>query len=472
MSIGAAVASEAELEAQVEARTQRYGQQLLAQVQYRRAGWRETAEDQLFDLLAGDGRLRTQVLRLVDVMPSLAAGRDDGRLLELAREFLGPVADALPAPLALPLKLGLAGAVPAPWFARLARTAVQQMGRRFIVPSGRRGTWEVLRRLRAEGRMATFDVVGEAVVGERQAAAYVDRYLDMIEALGRDPDAGRDSPGGVRRLQISLKLSALTAHFDPVDPQGTQRRLQEPLERILDAARRAGVAVTWDVEQYAFRDLTWWLFQEQFGPGRPFGTWDGAGLAVQAYLVDSEPFVQQVVAFARRRGVPFQVRLVKGAYWDYETIVAVAAHWPVPVFQEKWQTDAQYERLTHTLLAAWPSLNTALGSHNVRSLAHGAAVADALGLDPEVVEYQTLYGMEPAISGALPAMGWLARDYVPSGDLLGGMAYLVRRLLENTSQVGFLRQSRADLDPEALLAPPAGRSSQPPASGPPVPCSE
>ena len=304
------------------------------------------------------------------------------------------------------------------------------------------------------------------MVGGAQAEAYAARYLDLVGALARDADAGLASPGGVPRLQVSLKLSALTPRFDPADPPGTLRRLRRPLERILDAARRGGVAVTWDVEQYALRDLTWWLFQEVFRPQGPFGDWEGAGIVAQAYLRDAPAFVDGLLDFARRRGAPFQVRLVKGAYWDYETVVSGAARWPSPVCTEKWQTDAQYEALTRTLLGAWPDLHTAVASHNVRSLAHAAAVAEAVGLGPEAVEYQTLYGMDPAVSGALREMGWVARDYVPSGDLLGGMAYLVRRLLENTSQVGFLRQSRIDLDPDVLLAPPRPAPASAPASAP------
>jgi RHH-type proline utilization regulon transcriptional repressor/proline dehydrogenase/delta 1-pyrroline-5-carboxylate dehydrogenase len=464
-------------DAEVERRTQALGRRLLERAQRRRTSWVDGAEDRVLVLLSENDRLRTRALRLVDVLPGLAPGRDDALLLELARELLGPLVGAgaraerggreLPAAVALPLQAALSGALPAGVFAGLARGAVARIGRRFIVPAGEEG--DVLRDLRAAGRLATFDVLGEAVVGERQAAAYAARYRDLVDALAGDADAGHDSPGGVRRLQVSLKLSALTPRFDPADPPGTLRRIREPLEAILDGARRAGVAVTWDVEQYALRDLTWWLFQEVFRPGGPFGDWDGAGIVAQAYLRDAPAFVAAAVAFARRRGVPFQVRLVKGAYWDYETVVAGANHWPAPVYAEKWRTDAGYEALTRTLLGAWPDVRAAVASHNVRSLVHAAAVAESLGLAPAAVEYQTLYGMDPAISGALPDMGWVARDYVPSGDLLGGMAYLVRRLLENTSQVGFLRQSRIDLDAGALLAPPAPPARDGPAPDAPPP---
>ena len=443
----------------LEQRTQAYGRRLLERLQRKRDTWTEGAESRALALLSENDRLRTRALRLVDVLPGLVPERDDALLLDLARELLGPVSRDLPPAVSLPLRAALSGALPPPVFAGLARSAVSRIGRRFIVPAGEEG--RALRELRASGRLATFDVLGEAVVGGAQAEAYAARYLDLVGALARDADAGLASPGGVPRLQVSLKLSALTPRFDPADPPGTLRRLRRPLERILDAARRGGVAVTWDVEQYALRDLTWWLFQEVFRPQGPFGDWEGAGIVAQAYLRDAPAFVDGLLDFARRRGAPFQVRLVKGAYWDYETVVSGAARWPSPVCTEKWQTDAQYEALTRTLLGAWPDVHTAVASHNVRSLAHAAAVAEAVGLGPEAVEYQTLYGMDPAVSGALREMGWVARDYVPSGDLLGGMAYLVRRLLENTSQVGFLRQSRIDLDPDVLLAPPRPAPASP-----------
>ena len=349
--------------AAVERRTQILGRRLLERLQRRRTSWADGVEGRVLQLLSENDRLRTRALRLVDVLPGLTPGRDDALLLDLARELLGPLVGPeareehggrdLPAAVALPLQAALSGAVPAGAFAGLARGAVSRIGRRFIVPAGEEG--RVLHDLRAAGRLATFDVLGEAVVGERQAAAYAARYRDLVAALARDADAGRDSPGGVRRLQVSLKLSALTPRFDPADPRGTLRRIREPLEAILDGARRAGVAVTWDLEQYALRDLTWWLFQEVFRPGGPFGEWDGAGIVAQAYLRDAPAFVGEAVAFARRRGVPFQVRLVKGAYWDYETVVAGANRWPAPVFAQKWQTDARYEALTRTLLGAWPA---------------------------------------------------------------------------------------------------------------------
>ena len=143
------------------------------------------------------------------------------------------------------------------------------------------------------------------------------------------------------------------------------------------------------------------------------------------------------------RGTPITIRLVKGAYWDYEVLSARRLGWPEPVYLEKWQSDASFERCTRFLLRHHDRLRPAFGSHNVRSLAHAIAAAEAMGLPPSAYELQTLYGMGDAIQGALVDRGHRVRVYTPYGALLPGMAYLVRRLLENTSNESFLKLSSA-----------------------------
>ena len=107
----------------------------------------------------------------------------------------------------------------------------------------------------------------------------------------------------------------------------------------------------------------------------------------------------------------------------------------------------------------------AFGSHNVRSIAHAQAVADELGIDRSRFEFQLLYGMAGPIKRALVEMGYRVREYCPVGELLPGMAYLVRRLLENTSNEGFLRAKFSEnvpakellRDPKELIKPDCSR---------------
>ena len=112
------------------------------------------------------------------------------------------------------------------------------------------------------------------------------------------------------------------------------------------------------------------------------------------------------------------------------------------VSSKKWETDANFERLhAHFCMRNHELLRPALGSHNVRSLAHGIAVARFLGLAASGLEIQMLYGMADPEKQAIVDLGQRMRIYMPYGELIPGMAYLVRRLLENTSNESFVRAS-------------------------------
>jgi hypothetical protein len=103
---------------------------------------------------------------------------------------------------------------------------------------------------------------------------------------------------------------------------------------------------------------------------------------------------------------------VKGAYWDYETIKAKANGWPIPVWQKKWQSDANFEACTRFALQNTQHLRPALGSHNLRSLAHGLATAQMLELPPAALELQMLYGMADAEKQAIVERGQRLRIYM------------------------------------------------------------
>ena len=118
--------------------------------------------------------------------------------------------------------------------------------------------------------------------------------------------------------------------------------------------------------------------------------------------------------------------------------------WPIPVFLQKPESDANFETLSRILLENEAIVTAAFGSHNVRSIAHAQAMADELGIDRSRFEFQLLYGMAGPIKRALVEMGYRVREYCPVGELLPGMSYLVRRLLENTSNEGFLRAKFSD----------------------------
>ena len=149
------------------------------------------------------------------------------------------------------------------------------------------------------------------------------------------------------------------------------------------------------------------------------------------------------------------MRLVKGAYWDHEIVEARQHGWPAPVFEVKADCDRNFEELTRRLLDARPDVRVAVASHNLRSVAHAIAYNRATGRR----------GPRPRAPGAArprrraagmrsPRSGLRVRAYCPVGDLVAGMAYLVRRLLENTSNESFLHEQARGVPLEELLAAP------------------
>jgi len=209
--------------------------------------------------------------------------------------------------------------------------------------------------------------------------------------------------------------------------------------------------INFDMESYKLKDLTLQLFKSIFEEPE-FRTRPAIGIAIQAYLRDCEKDLRELVAWARRHQRPLSVRLVKGAYWDYETIVARQRDWPVPVWAQKPQSDANYEKLSLFLLENIDLITPNFASHNVRSVAHAIAQAERLHIDQRAYEFQALYGMADELKGALVQSGHRVREYCAIGELLPGMAYLVRRLLENTSNEGFLRiKNMGEATKEQLL---------------------
>jgi RHH-type proline utilization regulon transcriptional repressor/proline dehydrogenase/delta 1-pyrroline-5-carboxylate dehydrogenase len=126
-----------------------------------------------------------------------------------------------------------------------------------------------------------------------------------------------------------------------------------------------------------------------------------------------------------------------------------------PVFTRKTETDAQYERVSSMLLDHHTQLTTAFASHNIRSLAHALVQAQRRNVPENGYEIQMLYGAARPEREAMRESGHRVRLYAPIGEILPGMAYLVRRLLENSANTGFLRQAYQEhKEIHTLLKPP------------------
>ena len=403
-----------------------------------------------------DPVFKTQLFRFVDVLPSLNTSAEIVRHLQ---EYLGDKAVALnPA-----LKAGLAASSFAPALvAAPVKAQIVDMAGQFVAGQTGDDLIKQIRRNAKLGLATTIDLLGETVVNDAEADVFLRRNLEVLDSVSKffaaEPqpafsDVGPKGP--IPRLNLSVKISALTPDVHPADPENSIAALKERLRPILRRATEVGALINFDMESYKLKDLTLALFKSIFEEPE-FRQQPAIGIALQAYLRDCEADLRDLVAWARRHQRPLNVRLVKGAYWDYETIIAQQRGWPIPVWQRKPESDANYEKLTVFLLENIDLITPNFASHNVRSVAHAIAQAERLGVDPRAYEFQALFGMADELKVSLLKMGHRVREYCAIGELLPGMAYLVRRLLENTSNEGFLRiKNMGEATKEQLLGNPA-----------------
>src|SRR5213592_624983 len=388
-----------------------------------------------------DEQLKVHLFRLVDVLPSL---RTSAEVIEHLQEYLADTSDGF-TPL-IRAGVRLAGVVP--WLsARVLRWNVSEMAHQFIAGKNPRDLMKTLRKRRAQKIGFTVDLLGEAVVSEREADEYAARCLELLEILARETQGWTDPLGKNSGLfpvvNLSVKISALYSQINPADPTDAIAHLAPKLRPILRRARELGAFINFDMESYDHKNITLELFKTIFTE-REFKDWPHAGIVIQAYLRDADADLRDLIEWGRARGTRFTVRLVKGAYWDYETMKSRQNGWDCPVFFQKPESDTNFEALSRLLLENESIVTAAFGSHNVRSIAHAQVFADELGIGRSRFEFQLLYGMAGPIKRALVELGYRVREYCPLGELLPGMAYLVRRLLENTSNEGFLRAKFAE----------------------------
>lgn len=445
-----------ETTAEIEKWTQRFGREIFARVgqttlmPFSPAWW----DERLMEWSMGDEAVKLQLFRFVDVLPLL---HEPETIVRHLREYFGEAREHLPSWLTFALhwlpSRGLLGRL----LAKTAYRSAERLARKFIAGSNLEEALDAIAQLRRRSLAFTIDRLGEATITEAEAEQAQADYLELINGLSRYVNAwkandriDRDDLGPIPRVNVSVKLSALYSQFDPIDPDGTREAVSRRLRPLLDAARRQSVFVNIDMEQHAYKDLTLHIFRSVLEE-EAFRDWPNVGIAIQAYLRDTAHDLEVLAAWAQRRGTPITVRLVKGAYWDYETIISAQYGWPNPVWAHKWETDANYERLTAFLIEQRRWLRPAFGSHNIRSLAHALALAHVHHLPPGSLEVQMLYGMAEPIKDTLVALGQRVRVYTPYGQLLPGMAYLVRRLLENTANESFLRAGFTEHVPEEQL---------------------
>lgn len=400
---------------------------------------------------------KTHLFRFVDVVPACTSPADVTAHL---REEL----DRPESPVTVRAGLRAAAWVPGGdvLAAAVARAGIRQMARQFIIGERIDDVVGEIAARWVDGFASTVDLLGEKTLTLADADNYAARVGESLDALVTAARAWPSRPllehdrfGPIGQVNLSIKPTALAPRMHALTEDLGVAEAVERLAPILDRARAAGATIHIDAEHDETKDATHALLSEI---GRRWPDGPALGCVVQAYRRDAADDLDALIRWSGDTlGTPLQVRLVKGAYWDAETIAARAHGWDNPLFEVKSASDANYELCAAELAAgaAAGSVRPAFASHNLRSIAAAVVACRHEGLDDTAFEVQVLHGMAEPLHHGLRDIGLRTRVYSPMGDLIPGMSYLVRRLLENTANESFVRQQwseGADLD-VALAAP-------------------
>jgi RHH-type proline utilization regulon transcriptional repressor/proline dehydrogenase/delta 1-pyrroline-5-carboxylate dehydrogenase len=413
--------------------------------------------------------LRVHMLKFLALLPSLdhdKKGHEVKRnLLESLRRLLDDSkaislqkkrgTRQLPLYLMISFRIALqvAGLLPAAVLALVVRFLVRMMAKRFIAGESINTCHDTLRELRLTKREATLDQLGELVVSAKEADEYFEKVLQLIHGLKQHIPKGEKNKAGIYNAHVSIKVSALSDDFRPQAFDSTYAKVAPRLKRILQEAFREEVFINIDAEHYHYRDLVLKIYGKVLLETPELRDYDQTGIVIQAYLRDGAKHLLDVVNLARERKIKMPIRLVKGAYWDAETIEGEAHQFIPPQFLNKEESDLHFRQLAYLVLKHHDFLQLAIASHNLQDHAFVEAMRTHRFPKAPVIEHQCLHMTYEALSHGLANMGWPTRNYMPIGNLLVGMAYLVRRIMENSSQVGVLSIMRSHQKASGLISP-------------------
>jgi RHH-type proline utilization regulon transcriptional repressor/proline dehydrogenase/delta 1-pyrroline-5-carboxylate dehydrogenase len=343
------------------------------------------------------------------------------------------------------------------------KRAMKEMGNQFVLgetieSAVKRGAKRV-----AQGYTYSYDMLGEAALTGADALSFFQSYQGAIEELAKGAIHGdiRDNPG------ISIKLSALHPRYETTQ---RERVMQELVPRTLELAlqaKAANMGLNIDAEEADRLDLSLDVIEAVLQDPRLAG-WDGFGVVVQAYGKRASAVIEWLYTLAEHYDRKIMVRLVKGAYWDFEIKRAqVEGLNSFPVFTRKSATDVSYICCAQQLLASTDRIYPQFATHNAHSVAaimalsqpHNRAVSSAnpaLSSANLAYEFQCLHGMGESLYKHITASSKSrCRIYAPVGEHRDLLAYLVRRLLENGANSSFVNQVvDEDVSPEEIAADP------------------
>ena len=390
--------------------------------------------------------LKSNLFRFIDVLPNLSS---DKAFLSHWKEYfkedeLGFISSGL-------------GRLAPSLFVKSLRKQITQVARMFITGSCPEESLKVISKNWEQGLAFSLDILGEEILSEKEAEQYLQTCLSTMDQFKKaswsyQKTLQNDLEGELPHLNFSVKLSALFSQTKVEAWDYSKEAIKKRLRLLFQKAVKEFFFINVDMEYYHHKDLYIEVFKELLME-EEFKTYPHFGLVVQTYLKESLEDLKDLIDFCKKRQQKITIRLVKGAYWDSEFLLSQQKNWPIPVYTDKSATDLNFEKALGLLFKESKHVKIAVGSHNIRSVA--LALAYHKKYPSAQLEFQFLYGMVEGLAHALKQRAYLTRLYCTMGELIPGMSYLVRRLLENSSNQSFLLNAlMKKQSPEKLLAPP------------------
>ncbi|BBO78739.1 bifunctional protein PutA [Desulfosarcina widdelii] len=403
----------------------------------------------VMDLSMKNEAFKQEMFRFVDVFPYLSKPESVARHIQ--EYFCRPDQD-----FPKTMRWGLSKVKPDSMAAKMAAKSIGKnigaMGKQFITGETIDEAAKVMLKGRNKDSVAwTVKILKEAVTSTREEEEFLEKQIELMEqysdivkawpALGTGEKGGLDW-GFTPQVNISLMASCLYSQYLPKSCAMDYAidRAKERLRPIYRKALELKAYVLLDMEHLPARKFTLELFKS-INEEPEFRDWPHKGIAYQAYMKDAEQLLDDLLGWAKKMKQDFGMRLVKGAFWDEEVVLANLYNYPIPVFTNKHATDASYERCARRILERHRNVQLKCASHNIRTVAYVIECAKKLKVPEDRLEFQMLNGMAENLREAWKKHNLRLRLYSPVGEIVPGMAYLVRRLLENTSSESFLRQS-------------------------------
>lgn len=394
-------------------------------------------------LIAKYDSLRIHLLKFVSLLPSLNFDSAHLVIVKNLKESLQNCIqdDELPnyikfAFRALNYTLSV---VPTKLSSCLIKFFIRKMATRFVIDET--NSEKYLMNIFQTNRSVTLDRLGELVLSENEADKYCEDVIRVIENLSSKIPSGSKNGCGILNSHVSIKVSALCSNFKPEAFDYTYEKVSQRLKRIIDKAIKTQTFINIDAEHYEYRDCVFAILKRIL---EDYPKWEDIGIVVQCYLKDSYKHLVDIRNFAKQRKITMPIRFVKGAYWDSETITAKATGHKSFQFLNKEETDICFRQCIGFAYDNYRDIQICVGSHNFIDHIFVENMWKFARTHAPRPEHQCLHKTHEALSRTMVNEGWVVREYLPVGDLLDGMAYLVRRIMENSSQKGVLNIMRSD----------------------------